>query len=86
MVRFLIAVSSVFLAASLVGAQEFRGGFEFRWLSTPNESHRRVQLLSEVVFESKDGTLWTVPAGTNVDGASIPRLLWTFAGSPYVGQ
>ncbi|MGD1887733.1 MAG: DUF1353 domain-containing protein [Cohaesibacteraceae bacterium] len=73
------------LSSPAVG-QQISGSFEFRWLDSPNGDHRDVELMSEVVFVSSDGTVWTVPVGTTVDGASIPRLLWTFAGSPFVGK
>lgn len=36
-------------------------------------------------IDGKD-KIWRVPAGTVVDGASIPRAFWTVIGAPYTGQ
>lgn len=43
-------------------------------------------VLSDVSYTDKVGKIWAVPAGTRIDGASIPPALWTFAGSPFVGN
>jgi hypothetical protein len=58
------------------------------WLTEP-ESDRRMKLLR--TFEFRDpkfpaGT-WVVPANYDgMDGASIPRALWSLVGSPYTGD
>lgn len=74
------------LATTIATAQSFDGSFEFRWTSQPDSRHRIMITLSEVSFTDDTGTRWTVPAGTQIDGASIPPSLWTFAGSPFVGN
>lgn len=67
-------------------AQSFDGAFEFAWLDTPNGDHRDMRVLNEVSFTDQSGKKWTVIKDSVINGASIPRLLWTFAGSPYVGK
>lgn len=47
---------------------------------------RLMELNDRFAFIDKDGTIWDVPAGAQIDGASIPRLLWTITGSPYTGK
>lgn len=42
-------------------------------------------LLEEFRFIDRDGRTWTACEGLPWDGASIPRALWTVAGSPKVG-
>jgi hypothetical protein len=37
-------------------------------------------------FVDGKGTRWTVPTGTETDGASIPRTFWTLIGGPFEGQ
>ncbi|MDP2122051.1 MAG: DUF1353 domain-containing protein [Hoeflea sp.] len=69
-----------------VRAQSFSGDFEFAWLDTPDGQHRDMLVLKQVVFTDALGKRWTVPPKSKIDGASIPRLLWTFAGSPFVGK
>jgi hypothetical protein len=67
-------------------AQQFEGTFEFRWLPDKNGSHREMLLLSDVAFVDAEGDRWPVPAGERTDGASIPALLWSFAGTPFTGK
>jgi hypothetical protein len=46
---------------------------------------RTATLLSDFIFEDAKGATWNVPAGTVVDGASIPRGLWSIIGTPWTG-
>jgi hypothetical protein len=88
LVRTLIAVTNISLGALTAPAfsDGFDGTFEFRWLSEPEDRHRMMQLLSRVSFTDKKGKVWSVPADWKIDGASIPQLFWTFAGSPFDGN
>ena len=43
-------------------------------------------LLSELRYTDPDGVAWIAPAGSVVDGASIPRVLWSFMGGPFDGR
>ncbi len=43
-------------------------------------------LLSELRYMDPDGVVWIAPAGSVVDGASIPRVLWSFMGGPFDGK
>lgn len=67
-------------------AQSFSGDFDFRWTRDPENRHRIMELLGPVSFTDKTGKTWSVPAGTQIDGASIPQIFWTFAGSPFDGN
>lgn len=83
----LLSAASIIIGSICAQAfAQFSGTFEFRWLSDPTNRHRQMQLLSAVSFRDKAGRVWNVPQGTKVDGASIPSALWTFAGSPFVGN
>lgn len=83
----ILAAASVILGTISNSAEaQFSGTFEFRWLPDPTNRHRQMQLLSAVSFKDKTGRVWNVPRGVKVDGASIPSALWTFAGSPFVGN
>jgi len=86
-ISLVIATAAALLVwpIAAASAQEFFGDFEFQWLNSPGGKHRDMKVLSAVSFRSASGKLWTVPAGTVINGASIPRALWTFTGSPYVG-
>ena len=67
----------------------FEGEVEALWLVEPaignDGPDRRMQLLEDFAFVDPNGTRWLAPTGSIIDGASIPRLLWSAAGSPYTG-
>jgi hypothetical protein len=43
-------------------------------------------LLNELHYVDPKGHTWVAPAGSVVDGASIPRPLWPFMGGPFEGK
>src|ERR1700710_1016643 len=47
---------------------------------------RTVRLLADMTFYDPAETRWAVPAAAVVDGASIPRFLWTIIGGPFEGR
>lgn len=66
----------------MLNKAKFSGLPKVEWL----KDGRKVRLLEDFIFTDKDGKEWRVPIGTICDGSSIPRLLWFFAGSPFVGK
>jgi hypothetical protein len=46
---------------------------------------RNVRLTADLTFYDVEETRWAVPAGAEVDGASIPRAFWSVIGSPLTG-
>ncbi|MBB5699157.1 DUF1353 domain-containing protein [Sphingomonas yantingensis] len=60
------------------GAKYFEAP-QTEWL--PGSS--RMRLLRDFRYRDPQGLMWTAKKGALVDGASIPRLAWTIAGSPY---
>jgi hypothetical protein len=66
---------------------EFSGDPEALWLvDTDLDEDRRMRLLKEFWFKDPRGKKWKAPLGYSVDGASIPRALWSLIGSPYTGD
>lgn len=55
------------------------------WL-TEDGPDRRMRVEERFSFTDPDGRLWQADADAVVDGASIPRALWTIVGSPYTGD
>ncbi len=47
---------------------------------------RNLRLLEPFEYVDPHGHSWKVPAGTEVDGASIPSPLWSFVGGPFSGK
>jgi hypothetical protein len=60
----------------------YSGQVEARW----ENDGRTMTLLSELRYTDPDGEVWIAPAGSNVDGASIPRALWSLMGGPFEGK
>ena len=55
-------------------------------LLKPLSDGRNMMLISDFGYKDAHGALWKVPAGTETDGASIPRALWSFVGGPWEGK
>jgi hypothetical protein len=60
----------------------YSGYVEARW----ENDGRNMTLLSELRYTDPDGVVWIAPAGSVVDGASIPRSLWSLMGGPFEGR
>jgi hypothetical protein len=60
----------------------FSGPVDARW----DPDGRTMTLLSEVRYTDPDGVVWVAPAGSKVDGASIPRAFWSLIGGPFDGK
>jgi hypothetical protein len=43
-------------------------------------------LLNELRYTDPNGAVWIAPPGSVVDGASIPRSLWSVMGGPFEGK
>lgn len=66
----------------LPDAPRFIGKVKFELLL--NEA-REVVLTEDFCFVDSNGVEWLAPRDSILDGSSIPRILWPFAGSPFVG-
>jgi hypothetical protein len=64
------------------GWGHFSGAIETRW---ENDGVTMV-LLNELRYTDPYGKVWVAPAGSRVDGASIPRPFWTIIGGPFEGK
>jgi hypothetical protein len=47
---------------------------------------RTMVLLNELRYTDPYGQVWVAPVGSRVDGASIPKVLWSFMGGPFEGK
>jgi hypothetical protein len=60
----------------------YSGYVEARW----ENDGRNMTLLSELRYTDPNGVVWIAPTGSVVDGASIPRSLWSLMGGPFEGK
>jgi hypothetical protein len=51
-----------------------------------NPDGRTMTLLTELRYTDPQGLVWIAPIGSVVDGASIPRYLWSVMGGPFEGK
>lgn len=63
----------------------FIGEVDTRWLRHDGED-RNMELLSDFTFVDSKGSSWNAKKGAVINGASIPRQLWSAVGSPFVGD
>ncbi len=62
------------------------GRFEGEVVASWDADGRLMTLREDFAYVDPAGRRWLAPAGTVVDGASIPRLFWTVIGSPFSGR
>ena len=60
----------------------FSGAVETRW----EADGVTMVLLNELRYTDPYGVVWVAPAGSRVDGASIPRAFWSLIGGPFEGK
>ena len=61
---------------------KFVGRLVAEWL----DDGRNMRLVRTFGYRGADQTNWVVPKGTVVNGASIPRFLWSFVGGPFADK
>jgi len=61
----------------------FSGNPKTEWLTNPGSADREMKLLEDFWYIDPDGKKWAAPKGSVIDGASIPRPLWSTVGSPF---
>ena len=60
----------------------YSGPVDTRW----DADGRTMTLLNELRYTDPKGVVWIAPAGSVIDGASIPRALWSLMGGPFEGK
>lgn len=61
---------------------QYKGSIRTEWL----DDGRQMRLLSTVKYYDPYGVEWSAPEKSIVDGASIPKPVWSFIGSPFAGR
>lgn len=69
------------LFKQLVPEMGFSGEPLTRW-----DGFRNMVLVEEFYFIDSNGFKWVTPAGSCLNGATIPRALWSSIGSPFTGR
>lgn len=61
----------------------FSGNPVTEWLVDAMGGDRDMRLVQDFSFTDPKGRVWPAPQGSVINGASIPRPLWSTVGSPY---
>jgi len=62
------------------------GSYEGDPVTKWNADGRTMTLITELRYTDPQGFVWIAPIGSVVDGASIPRYLWSIMGGPFEGR
>jgi hypothetical protein len=73
-------------AAQIVPGATKWGHFTGEPVTKWNPDGRTMTLLTELRYTDPNGEVWVAPIGSQVDGASIPRYLWSIMGGPFEGK
>lgn len=68
------------------GAASDFGSYFGRLILEPLPDGRRMRVVEDFGFLDPDRKRWPVPVGAKVDGASIPKPLWSVIGGPFEGK
>ena len=81
-----IVLSLLLALASAVASADNFGSYIGRIVVTWNEDGHSMTLVEPFAYVDPNGIRWEAPAGTKVDGASIPRFAWSIIGGPFEGK
>lgn len=73
------------IACSQCMAQDY-GAFIGSVIAKWNTDGRTMTLIAPFAYKDPTGFQWDAPAGSVVDGASIPRFAWSIIGGPFEGK
>lgn len=65
---------------------EFVGEVVTRWVDGQSGPDRDMVLVEDFAYVDQHGERWEAPAGSVINGASIPGAFYQIAGPPYVGD
>jgi hypothetical protein len=62
------------------------GRYTGKLILEPLNGGQQMKTILDFGFSDRDGKHWPVPPGTSVDGASIPKALWSLLGGLWEGK
>jgi hypothetical protein len=84
--RTALAIALASLIVALAPAKNefghFIGTVKAEWL----DDGRKMRLLEPFVYQDQNSVQWLAPKESVVDGASIPKVFWSFIGGPFEGR
>jgi hypothetical protein len=83
---FVATVAMLGCAGRATLAQTVKAHYQGQLTLQPLSDGRLMQLREPFAYLDASGQVWNVPAEAVVDGASIPRVLWSIVGGPWEGR
>jgi hypothetical protein len=90
--RLLLVLLLLILSTSTLGCwlwpphQENFGKFIGKVVAQWDDSGREMVLTEPFGYIDPEGNRWDAPAGSVIDGASIPQVAWSVIGGPFEGK
>src|SRR5688572_16747758 len=81
----LLACAAIIFVTHAASADKL-GQFNGDLILKPLADGRTMELVQPFAYIDSRGVAWPVPAGTKIDGASIPTVFWSILGAPYTGK
>jgi len=86
MTAFLLLLVGALLSSSALGQTTSFGNFDGNVRAEWDPDGRRMHLLDDFRYFEPDKTEWLAPKRSVIDGASFPKVFWSFIGGPFEGQ
>lgn len=80
------ALALLLLVCAGSASAQPHGRFEGELILKVLPDGRTMELVKPFDYLDSHGVKWPVPAGTRVDGASIPTAFWSLLGAPFTGK
>jgi hypothetical protein len=84
--KYFLAFCFLCLVWSSDANAQSNGQFSGDLLLHPMPDGQNMELRAPFSYKDSAGVSWSVPAGTQVDGASIPSVFWSILGAPFTGK
>ena len=81
-----VFVHLILASNKTIAQEDYFGRFIGNIVSEWQSDGRGMKLIRDFSFEDPDGIVWVAPAGVVINGASIPKSLWSLLGSPFSGK
>lgn len=78
----ILSVGLIVLSPQSSQFGSFEGTVKTEWLA----DGRDMLLLADFSYIDPSGQRWDAPKGETIDGASIPRVFWSYVGGPFEGK
>jgi hypothetical protein len=81
----LVFTGALLMSVRPLQAEDF-GKFSGKPKTEWNDDGRTMKLLEDFTYTDPKSEKWIAPAGSSIDGASIPRMFWWLIGGPFEGE